>query len=485
MPARHYRVSLLAGACVALLSNPLAAQGPVAVLDTAIARMGGAPALKGITHARFEMMTMWQRTVLDDRVHADAPSFEWHSDLRDYTIGGWRNSRRFAAGATWREATDLVRDSVAIRKAPGGPGGVAAPTVAAGIWSPLNIAYIDERDEAFTFAPERLLLAAREASDLRALPDTTIASAPQARMSATVGRYPATITINRATGMLTMARFHALEDNDFGLVPFGDMEVEIWYSSWRRNQGGISYPYQWDELRVGRPYKRTSLLSAQFAAPAPPDSFVVSDSLRGAYLATQRHPMHDIPLDSAKLVDGVFASFNTPGAPAGAVKLGHSWVLLESGQAPLSAERAVAWLGRADPGSTVKAALVTLVAVGNGGSAWLAANGVAVHAGKGASQFVDAAIRGYKPLLHGKPSGVQVELRGRWIRVDGDSLWVEPIDLPDMPGTLIAWAPSHGWMYSAASASPMYRERMMVIAKARGWQVTRIGGVSAVAAKVN
>jgi hypothetical protein len=452
----------------------------IAVVDTAIARMGGADSLRNVKRARFEMMTQWQRTAFDDRPYADQPSYESHSDMRDYTIDAWRNTRRFGSGANPQNAiVDVVRDSVAIRRSPGGSGGVASPaSVAPGTWSPLNIAYVDERRELFATAPERLLLAARAARDLRALPDTMIGGAAHARVAATVDRFATTISMRRSTGFLTAVRFRTAEPNDFGLVPWGEMDVEIWYSGWRKSPNGIVYPFQWDQKRAGKPYKRMTVLAAQLNAPAMPDSFVVSDSLRAAYLATATRPMHDLPLDSAKLMEERFASFGAPGSPAGAVKLGKEWILLEGGQAPLSVERAAAWLRGADPEGRIAGALVTMPSTGSGGAAWLASRQVPLHVAPGAAPFVHAVLRGH----HVPASGLTPVTRGRWLRVSGDSLWLEPIDLPDAPGALVAYAPSLGWVYSGLAANPLNLDRVLALARARGWRVTRVGSARGVVA---
>jgi len=465
------------------LATPAAAQSTsgTALIDTAIARMGGADLLRSLTRVRFELMTQWARTAFDARPFADQPSYEWHTDQRDYSLAAWRNTRRFNNGASWVEITDIVRDTVAIRRSPGGAGGVASPaSVPPGTWTTLNIAYVDDRDERFAFAPERLLLAARSAGDLRAGADTSMAGAPHARFTVTVGKFATTIFVRRSTGMLTAARFRVAEPNDFGLVPWGEMEVELWYSAWRKQPSGLVYPYQWDERRVAKTYKRITVLGAQFNPVAMPDSFAVSDSLRGAYLATARKPMHDLPVDSARIVDGRFASFNTPGTPAGAVKIGGVWVLLEGGQAPLSVERASTWLAHTEGGGPLVAALVTMPSTGSGGAAWLSSHGVALHVAPGAAPFVDAVMRG-----NGATSRtVQVETKGRWMRVGSDSLWVEPIDLADAPGALIAYAPSLNWVYSGMAASAIHLDRVLAVAKARGWRVTHVGSARAVATAI-
>jgi hypothetical protein len=478
LPFRHLLLHLSLFVSGSLFSAPpMCGQSATALLDTAIGRMGGTAVARDVKRVRFEMMTQWQRTAFDARPYADQPSYESHSDLRDYDAVAWRNTRRFNNGRSVLEIVDIVRDSVAIRRSPGGPGGVASPSVAmAGAWTPLNIAYVDERRELFTMAPERLLLAARDARDLRLLGDTTIAGASYARLGATVSGFRVTILLRRSTGFLTAALFRAAEPNDFGLVPWGEMDVELWYSGWRKQPNGLIYPHQWDVRRVGQPYKRMTVVAATFNPAATPDSFVVSDSLRAAYFVAATRPMHDVPLDSARIVEARFASFNTPGAPVGAMKLGREWVLLETGQAPSSAERAVRWLESSDSGNRIAGALVTIPATGNGGAAWLSSRHTPVYVAPGAAPFVNAVLRG-----HAAPSaGVAAIARGRWVQVSGDSLWLEPIDLPDAPGTLVAYVPSLEWVYSASAANPLHLDLILARARTKGWHVSRFGSARAV-----
>jgi hypothetical protein len=435
--------------------------------------MGGAPALRRVARVRLEMMTQWQRVSFDERPYTDAPSYERHSELRDYTIPAWRNTRRFPAGKDWREMTDVVADTVAIRRAPA-PGGTAA-------WAPLNVAYVDERRELFAFAPERVLLLARDARDLRALPDTSVGGVAHARVAATVDGFPATLLLRRGDGLLAMARYRAAQPNDFGLAPWGEMEVELWYSRWQPvpNGGGVAVPAQIDVRRVGRPYKRMTVLAAAVDTAAMPDSFAVSDSLRRAFVATARRPMYDVPLDSARLVggtDGRFATFGPFGPPTGAVKVGRAWVLLEGGQAPLVTERAVRWLEGADSSARVAAAVVTAATAGNGGVAWLAGRRVPLVVAPAARPLVATMLRNQRQ----PPAAARaVAARGEWLRVGGDSIRVEPLDLPDAPGAMVVYAPSLRWAYSALAVGPMAVELVMKRARERGWIVEHVGSARA------
>lgn len=386
--------------------------------------------------------------------------------MRDYAIPAWRNTRQFVGGGPAREIVDIVRDSVAIRQINGS-------------WGPLNVAYVDERRELFAFAAERLVFQARDAGDLRAGADTAIGGIVHGRVTATIDRFPATIFFRRTDGMPAMVRYRAAQPNDFGLAPWGEMEVELWYSRWTRTSAGAALPLQWDIRRVGQPYKRITVLSMAFDTVATADSFTIGDSLRQAFLTTANKPMYDVAIDSAKIVEGRLATFGGFGTPVGGVKLGNRWLLLEGGQAQIITERAVRWLEQAGQG-TVAATLVTLPSAANGGLAWLARRKVAIHSAPGARPFIHAILRNHQVPV----TAATVIARGQWLRVDGDSLWVEPIDYPDAQGSMYVYVPSLRWAYSAGAAGPLQMEYLQARLKQRGWAVDRIGSARGIAVPV-
>lgn len=431
-----------------------------AIIDTSIEHMGGAAALGGLTRVRLEMMTQWQRTSFDLRPYTDLPSYERHTEQRNYSVPAWRNYRRFAFGSSWREITDIVRDSVAIRQS-------------SGTWAPLNVAYVDERRELFAFAAERVLLEARQAADLRSLADTTIGGVVHARVAATVAGFPATLFFRRTDGLLAMARYLAAQPNDFGLVPWGRMEVELWYSRWTAGPNGTSLPWQWDVKRVGRPYKRMTVLAFALDT-ATVDSFAISDSLRTAFFATANRPMQDLQPDSARLLQPGLARFTAAGSfgfPAGAVKVGNGWLLLEAGQAEVNAQRAIEWLGKNADGK-VMAAVLTPPSGSNGGIVYLSQQQTPIYLSSGAQPFVSAILKNHGRAL----KGTEV-VKGQWIRMGSDSVWVEPVDLPDNPASLLVYVPSLKWVYSAMATSPLHQRYLLDRLKAHGWPVERLGSL--------
>lgn len=429
-----------------------------AVIDTALAHMGGLSAIAAVERVQLEVMTEWQRTDFNPRRTPVILSFELSTELRDYATPAWRYSRRFYSPNGTAEVIDLVVDSV-------------AAIGMNGRWRPQNIAYVDERDEVFTFAPERVVRLAREAADARSLADTTMDGVRYARVAATIGRFRPTLYFRRSDGLLALARFRAGQPNDFGLAPWGTMDVEIAYSRWQKlANGGVVLPMQLDVSRVGRPYKRMTTISAKMNPVIPADSFAIADSLRTAFLATARRPMFDLPMDSARIVAGTFALFGAAGTPTGAVKVGGHWLMIEAGTAPLTIERSAAFLHRMDAGVPVDFALLTAPTAA-GGIAWLARQHVTTWVTRAALPFAQGALRGW-------PAGERPRALGndRWLRVGTDSVRIETIDLPDYPQTAVVYVPSLRWAY-AWPAGPVQMDYLVAHARRRGWQLDRIGSV--------
>jgi hypothetical protein len=457
-------LSLIAALLLASPGPDSITKAPTAALDTALARMGGRSALEAIVRIRREMITQWQRLSFEERPYTDLPSYEQHSDVRDYSQMAWRNTRRFLTGVVPQPSVvDIVKDTVAIR-------------FFRDTWSPLNVAYVDERNELFTFAPERLLPLMSSASDRKALRDTSIGGRPHARVSATINGYPTTLFLRRADGLPAMVRFQAEQPSDFGLAPWGEMEVEIWFSRWVPLPGGVLLPTQWDTRRVGRPYKRITVLATTLDSVAPADSFMISDSLSREFILTARKAMHDLPMDSAKAMEERIVAFRTNGAPAGAVKLGNQWYLLEAGQAPFNAERAAQWLEQHAGGRRTAGAFVSTGSSANGGLGWLASTRRTVRAAP-AFQPVGAAILRNRKVT--SPAAMIVT-HGQWQTFGGDSVWVEPIDYPDLPGAMYVYVPSLKWAYSGMAASPVNVAYLMSRLKARGFAVERTGSIRGV-----
>ncbi|HKV51055.1 MAG TPA: hypothetical protein VJO52_07645 [Gemmatimonadaceae bacterium] len=473
---------LLAAAFTAATPCTLGAQSsthvdpaPSAIVDTAIERMGGLDALRAIKTARYSMVTQWLSTTFSKRPFTDAPSYEMNTDMRDYPSRTWRNTRRFPNGDAWTVVSDLVVDTIAARYSDTPLPSVANAGRTIDHWTALNVAYIDERRELFAFTPDRLLLNLHDARDLRARRDTTIGGVAHTSVSATIDGFPTTAFFRRGDGFLTLARYHADESNDFGLAPWGPMSVEEWYTGWQYDSAAhVRAPSQWDIVRVGKPYKRMTILSVSYNPALPADSLVLGDSIRAEYLAHARRPMADLPLTNAHLVsNGAIAIFASPGGPLAAVKVGGGWLLLEPGNLPLNAERAAAWLAANDSGRKVVGGILG-TAFPSGGASWVAAHRLPLYVSPPGAAGDSASLADY-----GAPRGaIRVITRGQWLEPAGstrDSIWIESIAVPNLQRALLVYVPSLRWAYSSAISEPSQFAAVAERLRARGWKVDVVG----------
>lgn len=419
-------------------------------------RMGGENVLRGVRHVEFEMMTQWQRTTFRAIPSFDRPSYERHLDQRDYALGAWRNRRDFGA----RSITNLIIDSVAVTDMGRG-------------FEPLSAAYVDERDELYTYTPDRAVLAFLDAPDVRSLADTLIGGEPHHVVLATLsGRYPGRLYLHRGTGLPTSLHFSAGHPNDFGLVQWGEMEVEVWYSNWR-TFGPISIPRQWDIFRVGVPYKRLTVQSADFESPLPDSLFDVGASQRAAYWASMApRPMHETrAIDSVATPAPSVVLFQPGfGTPAGAVDTGDGWLLLGAGQADFNFRQTVDRMNREGIGSAT-AVLIGESRPGNGGVVAAARNGFHIL-------VAGAAEAGVRAMLsnHGiRDTTLEVIDSVRSVGQASESTLVAPVDLPDAPGSVLLYKPALEWLLVPEGSDPLTLRIARERAEELGWTVTRLG----------
>jgi hypothetical protein len=438
----------------------------VAMIDRALERMGGEALLRSVRSVRMDVLTQWSRINLGTHPFGDAPSYERNVELRDYATNRWRNTRTFLPSGT---SVDVVDDTVASRSLTMPNGDLTS--------SALNIAYVDERRELFAFAPERTLILAKSGGGLQALADTVIDGVAHGRVRGSVDGYSTTWFLRRTDGLLAMLRFSADERNDFGLAPWGVMDVEFWYSNWVLIPPGVLLPRQRDVRRVGHTYKRMMVLTMTANAPAPSDSFAISDSLRHRYLSSQRAPMWDVDVAGSTISPEGFVGLPPFTGFLGAVRIGGSWVMLEAGQASGAAERTTTWLET--QGARVAAVLVAQLTSGNGGLRWFAERRVPLYVAAGAEPLARHLLG--ETTLRARATMVRDE---RWVRVGSDSLWLARVELPDANGSLVAYSPTQQWLYAPllAGRPAMKPELDAVVARlrARGLTVSFIGGARAV-----
>jgi len=444
---------------VGLITLPASDPSARALLERAIDLMGGRAALSGVERVRLEMITQWQGPSWDPRDYASTvASYERHEDERDYRSGSWRNTRHMPMpNGEWRTLTDLVSDSVAVRDVGRG-------------WAPLNVAYVDERDELFRYTPDRLLLALAESPQLRLRGDTMIGGEAHARLDGVLDTQPVTLLMRRATGLPAVLLFTASHPNDFGLVPWGTMDVEVRYTAWAPVTPAITLPRQWEIRRVGRSYKRLTVQRMEVNPTLPADHFAIGDSLRREFVRSARRPMHDLPLDSVRTHEQRIVEFRTPGYPTGAVRIGGQWLLLESGHAELSTTRALAWLATNGEGP-IGGALLGLIRAGNGGAVELRRRGVPLYVAQGSVPILRKVLANHGVAV----TGYRIVDTPQRHRLGYEEIFLVPVHLANTSGAAMLWVPSLRWLYVTEAVTPLDMRLAVEKARALGWRPAFVG----------
>lgn len=227
---------ILTTACVAfcLQVSGLGA-GPQAsdaqsLLDAAIDAMGGRAALEAVTAVQVD--SLGHDMALEQSERPEGPhlvSYQQVSEIRDHARRRvWRRSEvRNWSALDWAGGSVVFADGVAAFTS-GGRWRAQGPAQAAAF----------ERDLAL--APERLLLTARTAADLRLAPGRTLHGIPNDAVAFTYDGLLYTLYLNRHTHLPTLMR--TVTDDQFGI--WGDVVTERWYSFWSLQPGGWFYPQQ-------------------------------------------------------------------------------------------------------------------------------------------------------------------------------------------------------------------------------------------------
>lgn len=214
-----------------------------------------------------------------------------------------------------------------------------------------------------------------------------------------------------------------------------------------------------------------TVLAAAINPDFAPDSFAVSEDLRASFLAA-RGPMHDRPVDSVRVVRPGLVQLHGFGAPAGAVQVGEGWLLLEAGQTPLNLSRGRQALEGAGVG-TLYGAVVGAARPGNGGVAALAEEGMKAYTSPASGRFVRAMLENADVPT----PGVEAVTRQRRLEFDGDAVFLEVLDLPDTPGSMVLHVPRLRWLYVPDALTPLDVRVALDRAHGLGWVVEGVGTV--------
>ena len=290
------RLFILAG--VLALISPGAARAdvsPNALLERAMAAMGGRERLESI-HT-IDYVALGYRDMVEQSVRPTGPYFLDYQTIRvrrdyeaDRTVidethaayGGDKWWLQQAAPTTYHVLVNVDVSAISIDGGKLGYGGAS---------------YASSEEDRSNFAPERLLLRAASASDLRTLPDQTMNGSAAHVLGYSLGGTICRLYLSARTGLpIAVDYVRAYPYNTF-LNPWGDVDTRITYEAWNLEPGGVVYPRQWMRTRVGLPDNVLSITQLHFNAPLPPQDAAIPQDIYDAHHG-KAVAVDDIPLGS-------------------------------------------------------------------------------------------------------------------------------------------------------------------------------------------
>ncbi|HEX7289396.1 MAG TPA: MBL fold metallo-hydrolase [Candidatus Angelobacter sp.] len=341
-------------------------ESPAALLRDAFAAMGGEDKVRQLKTLHWE--TVGHRNLLEQSERPEGPyivEYEQTEEWRDLEHGRWRQESRSRNVLEENAFTVIVTGGAAAQKF----GEKEMP----GSGEQLQLA-----NDALAFGPEKVLLNALAAADLKRLPDLVLQGVPHQLIQFTHAGTPVRVYLNADTHLPTAVEWVMTYPYGIFWSVWGDVTTRVYYSLWWL-QDGIHYPRQMDTFRNGMPDRSEAITKIEFNSPIQSDLFVISPETRNAFSVLAKMTVDDRPLGSpsrpaqepAPGIVVIPAAFYTT-----LVRQADGIVILE---APLSSGYSAKVLAEAErrfPGTVVKAVITT-------SDAWPHIGGIREYAARG------------------------------------------------------------------------------------------------------
>jgi hypothetical protein len=219
-----------------------------------------------------------------------------------------------------------------------------------------------EAEEALVLSPERVLLTALDAKDLRTERDSTMQGSTQHVVGFSWRDAAVRIFVSVATEMPTAVEFVRAYPGSIFWGVWGDVTTRIYFSLWMLEPGGLRYPRQLDVEKNGTPYQTFTVTTLALNPALAADSFSIPAAVKKAYDANSHRTIEDLPLGSPARPAAELA--------AGVVQIPGNWnvtlvrqtdgvIIIE---APISSgysDKVIAEAKRRFPGLPIKAVIST------------------------------------------------------------------------------------------------------------------------------
>jgi hypothetical protein len=342
--------TIVAAAAVRGQGNPSTAGSAREIVERAIAAMGGEARLTSIKSLTLD--TIGHAWALEQSERPEGPwlaIYRQRIDVRDYE----RNRRslkvqqRFWSSAQWNAAAAPVVVTDGVAATTNGPQ-----------WRPAPPAAVRDWDDVAALSPERILLTARQAADLRAVPAETQHRVRQDVVRFTSKGQAVKLWLNAWTHLPTGVEL--IRNDPSGI--WGDVTERRWYSYWTLEAGGLMYPRQTTVEWNGLPYTDDTVMSLALDAPVDEAAFAVPAETRAAYekLAGQGVGLATLRFDETRAVPLTDRVLQLQGGfNVGVVRQPDGLVILEGTTSTAYSDQVIEFLARRFSNVPVKAMVTT------------------------------------------------------------------------------------------------------------------------------
>ena len=268
--------------CVLLLTSAatLAAQEKSAadILRRSLDALGGESNLRSIHIVSFNAVA--HRNALEQSIRPEGPWFVDYQQIletRDLDRNQLRDDieSRGYYGEWWRNA-EWHKTSVIVSE------GIAAQIGTDGKLVPGRSATVQDARESLAFGPERLLLNALTANDLRRDADTTLHGYRHHVVSFHFGGAAVRLFLSPLNDYPALVELRRPRPYNTFWSPWGDITTRITWDLWVLEANGVHYPHQWTYESNGLPEQTMFLQDIAFNREIPGTSFDIPSEIRTA-----------------------------------------------------------------------------------------------------------------------------------------------------------------------------------------------------------
>lgn len=342
--------------------------------------------------------------------------------------------------------------------------GVAAAVRGTGL-VPASVFDLEVSTEELMLSPERVLLTALDANDLRLERDTTIGDIRHHVVSLGMGGARVRLFLDAASGFPTRVELVRAYPSSVFWAMWGDLTLVTTWSAWALEQGGVWYPRQRSVSLNGAAFREYVVSSLDLAASPIPDSVAIPDSVRAAFAR--------VAVSQGSLAGRVTLPTLTPspiapnvvlyqgGYQSAAVKQPDGVVIIEAPESAAKSKAVLADVATRWSGTHVKAVVTT-------SPMWMHIGGLREYAARGIPIYaLDVNVPVVRSLLSAPHAQVPDSLAkvrvpsvvrsiGRFTTIGRgpDRLELRPARGQHSASMMLVYLPEHGLLYASDVVVP-------------------------------